>query len=108
MECASELQERGFIVIPGVVQAERVQQVADAYDAALSSASRDDTKIGSTSTMVNDYVNGGAEFDTLYGAAGVADCLQRIHVAWPHRDHVTDTAPLAPRWGRSSRRMCRD
>jgi hypothetical protein len=61
-----ELQERGFVVIPGPRSSERMERLVDAYTAAVASAAGDDLRIGSTSTRVNDFVNRGAEFDDLY------------------------------------------
>jgi len=66
MDAASELQERGFVVIPGPVPSDRIELLANPYSAAVASATGDDIKIGSTSTRVNDFVNRGAEFDDLY------------------------------------------
>ena len=63
IEATSELQERGFVVIPGPV---RPDVLANAYTAAVASATSDDIRIGSTSTKVNDFVNRGAVFDSLY------------------------------------------
>ena len=63
MGATSELQERGFVVIPGPT---RPDLLANAYTAAVASATSDDIRIGSTSTKVNDFVNRGAEFDNLY------------------------------------------
>ena len=61
---AYELHHRGFVVLPGPYA--RIERLADAYDAAVSSASQVDVKIGSTSTRVNDFVNRGRECDALY------------------------------------------
>ena len=66
MDAAAELQERGFVVLPGPVPSDRVERLANAYTAAVASATADDVKIGSTSTRVSDFVNRGAEFDPLY------------------------------------------
>src|SRR4029079_19476211 len=63
MDAASELQERGFVVIPGPTRSELVPKSSTA---AVAAASSDDIRIGSTSTKVNDFVNRGAEFDSLY------------------------------------------
>src|SRR5580765_1701780 len=63
MDATSELQEQGFVVIPGPT---RPDQLASAYTAAVALATSDDIRIGSTSTKVNDFVNRGAEFDNLY------------------------------------------
>ena len=66
MGAASELQERGFVVLPGAVASDRVERLAHAYNAAMASATIDDVKIGDTSTRLSDFVNRGAEFDALY------------------------------------------
>src|SRR3954469_19756775 len=63
VDATSELRERGFVVIPGPVWPD---VLANAYTAAVASATSDDIRIGSTSTKVNDFVNRGAEFDNLY------------------------------------------
>jgi hypothetical protein len=63
---ALELEERGFVVIPGPLPDDRMAVLAKAYDAAMASATGDEIKIGTTSTRVNDFVNRGAEFDDLY------------------------------------------
>ncbi len=63
---ASELEEQGFVVLPGAVPWERMDPLADAYTAALASATGDDIRIGSTSTRVGDFVNRGTEFDDIY------------------------------------------
>jgi hypothetical protein len=65
-DVVSELQGRGFVVLPGPVPAERMGRLANTYTAAVASASSDDVKVGSTSTRVSDFVNRGAEFDELY------------------------------------------
>jgi hypothetical protein len=66
MDAASQLQERGFVVIPGPVPSDRMELLVNAYTAAVASATGDDIRIGSTSTRVSDFVNRGAEFDDLY------------------------------------------
>lgn len=63
---AAELQERGFVVIPGPVPPVGIARLAGAYDAVMASATGDDIKVGSTTTRVSDFVNRGAEFDDLY------------------------------------------
>jgi prevent-host-death family protein len=54
-DAASELQERGFVVLPGPVPSERMEWLFNAYTAAVASATDDDIRIGSTSTRVNDW-----------------------------------------------------
>jgi Phytanoyl-CoA dioxygenase (PhyH) len=66
IDAAAVLQERGFVVLPGPVPPDRVEQFANAYDAAMGSAKPDEVKIGSTSTRVSDFVNRGSEFDAVY------------------------------------------
>jgi hypothetical protein len=51
-DAARELHDSGFVVIPGPLGSERLAQIADAYDDAVSSASVDDKSIGSTTTRV--------------------------------------------------------
>lgn len=65
-EAAFELHHRGFTVLRDAVPHESVGRLTAAYDAAVSSATDVDIKIGSTSTRVNDFVNRGQEFDSLY------------------------------------------
>lgn len=61
-----KLQEQGFVVIPGPVPPERMYALANAYTAAMASATSDDIRNGSTSTRVIDFVNRGSQFDGLY------------------------------------------
>ena len=65
-DASSELQERGFVVLPRPVPSDRMERLVDTYNAAVASATGDDVRIGSVSTRVNDFVNRGAEFDDLY------------------------------------------
>jgi len=75
MDATSELHERGFVVIPGPT---RPDLLANAYTAAVASATSDDIRIGSTSTKVNDFVNRGAEFDSLYVFAPLLEACCRV------------------------------
>jgi Phytanoyl-CoA dioxygenase (PhyH) len=65
-DAASELDHRGFSVLPGPVPPERMERLTEAYTAVMSSASGPDLRIGNTSTRVSDFVNRGSEFDALY------------------------------------------
>ncbi len=65
-DSARALLERGFIVLPGPVPPGQMEQLAGAYDDAVASATGDDVKTGSVTTRVNDFVNRGSEFDSLY------------------------------------------
>ncbi len=66
MDTALELQERGFVVIPGPVLSDRMELLVSAYAAAEASTTGDDLKMGSDSTRISDFVNRGPEFDDLY------------------------------------------
>jgi hypothetical protein len=63
---ASELGERGFVVLPGVVAGEGLKRLTTAYDEAVASATGDDIRVGRTSTKVSDLANRGVAFDSLY------------------------------------------
>jgi hypothetical protein len=78
MDAASELHERGFIVIPGPVPPDRMDMLIDAYNAAVASAIGDDIRIGSTSTRVSDFVNRGTEFDDLYVFPPLLEACRRV------------------------------
>jgi len=75
---ASELEERGFVVLPGVVPARDVERLSSAYDAAVTAATGDDVRIGSTSTKVNDFVNRGAAFDDVYVYPPLLEACSRV------------------------------
>jgi ectoine hydroxylase-related dioxygenase (phytanoyl-CoA dioxygenase family) len=63
---ASDLDRRGFSVLPGFVRPDRVESLAAAYDRAVQSATGADIGVGRSSTRVTDFVNRGPEFDHLY------------------------------------------
>jgi Phytanoyl-CoA dioxygenase (PhyH) len=79
-----ELREVGFVVIPGPVAAERLAQLAAAYDAAMFCAAAADVAIGSSTTRVHDFVNRGPEFDGLYVYEPVLAACCRI-IAQPFK-----------------------
>ena len=66
VDAASELRERGFVVLRDAVASDRMERLANAYTDAVASATGDDIRIGSASTRVNDFVNRGSAFDDLY------------------------------------------
>jgi len=75
---ASELDERGFVVLSGPVPSERMDRLADAYTAVLDSATGADIRIGSTSTRLVDFVNRGSEFDDIYVFPPLLEACCRI------------------------------
>jgi hypothetical protein len=60
------LEESGFVVLSGPFALDQLNAMADAYDAEVRTASADDTRAGSTSSRVVDFVNRGPVFDPLY------------------------------------------
>ena len=68
--------DRGFVVLPGVVP--EPQALARAYDAAVLSAAADDVREGSTTTRVTDFVNRGPEFDDVYIFPPLLEACRRI------------------------------
>src|SRR5215213_4145910 len=75
---ASELDERGFVVFPGVVPVDRMQRLAAAYNTAVTAATGDAVRVGSTSTKVSDFVNRGAEFEDLYVFPPLLEACRRV------------------------------
>jgi hypothetical protein len=77
-DAARELQQRGFVVLSGLVPAGHMARMCRAYDAAVSSAAAVDVNVGSTTTRVNDFVNRGAEFDALYVLPPLLDACRQV------------------------------
>ena len=74
-----DLNDIGFVVIPGSVKSNDLSQLARAYDSAVSLASSDDIKIGSSTTRVNDFVNRGeGEFDSIYIHQPLLEASSRV------------------------------
>lgn len=62
---ATELQERGFTIVPGPELPGGHNQYSIAFDKAAIEADPSDVSVRS-STRINDFVNRGAEFDGIY------------------------------------------
>jgi len=77
-DAIQELWDVGFVVIPGPLASDQLAQFAQAYDAAVLCAASDDVSIGRSTTRVNDFVNRGPEFDSLYVYQPVLDACCRI------------------------------
>lgn len=75
---AVSLEQLGFVVLPGPFSAERLEHVTDAYDAAVTSAASVDVRVGSTSTRVQDFVNRGSTFDSVYVSPPLLDAALRV------------------------------
>jgi|SRR5215213_1655272 len=65
-DALKDLQDVGFVVIPGPVESGDLPQIAAAYDSVVATALSNDKKIGSSTTRVTDFVNRGPDFDALY------------------------------------------
>src|SRR4051794_28968753 len=78
VDAVADLAERGFIVVPGPVLAEEMNAFVAAYMTAMTSAKPEDTRVGTTSTRVNDFVNRGVEFDRLYVFPPLLEACCRI------------------------------
>ena len=77
-EAVSELLDRGFLVLRNVVAADRMARLSAAYDAAVSSASEPDLRVGSTTTRVSDFVNRSETCDALYVYTPLLDACCRV------------------------------
>jgi ectoine hydroxylase-related dioxygenase (phytanoyl-CoA dioxygenase family) len=75
---AEELEERGFIVMPGPVPPGAIPRLQAAYDTAAAQAAVEDVTIGRTTTRINDFVNRGPEFDDLYTFPPVLDACRQV------------------------------
>jgi ectoine hydroxylase-related dioxygenase (phytanoyl-CoA dioxygenase family) len=66
-DAARQLDEIGFIVMPGPAIQGGCQQISDAYDHAVATADPADVHVGRTrSTRIDDFVNRRSEFDGIY------------------------------------------
>jgi ectoine hydroxylase-related dioxygenase (phytanoyl-CoA dioxygenase family) len=73
-----ELEQRGFVVIPGPLDGSALARVTSAYDMVMSSAAEPDLRVGSTTTRVSGVVNRGEEFDALYVYEPLLDACKDV------------------------------
>src|SRR6185295_17395252 len=95
-DAAEELEHRGFTVIRDVVPPSRLERLRHAYDAAMSSASGAELKIGSTTTRLGDFINQGEEIDALYTFPPLLDACRRI-IGRPFKLSSLHARTLRPR-----------
>jgi hypothetical protein len=93
-----ELDDVGFVVVPGPVAAAKLAPLAEAYDAAVLAADPADVGGGATTTRVNDFVNRGADFDDLYIHPPILQGCCRVigrpfHLSTMHSRTVIPGAP---------------
>jgi hypothetical protein len=61
-----ELDDVGFVVVPGPVAPPQLSRLRAVYDAAVSAADPADFNSGRTTTRVSDFVNRAPDFDGFY------------------------------------------
>src|SRR5438552_1575969 len=97
-DSVKELDEVGFVVIPGPVAPRRLSRLAAVYDAAVSAADPADLGGGRTTTRVWDFVNRAADFDRLYVYQPILEACCRViaapfHLSTMHARAVNPGAP---------------
>ena len=65
VEVVEQLDDDGFVIIPGPIPSNRTGVIAQAYDYAVANADPTDVSHGSTTTRVHDMINRTSEFDQL-------------------------------------------
>ena len=60
------LNDVGFVVIPSLIDPDRLTRLSAAYDLSFAAATFDHLHLGKTSARLNDFVDRGPEFDELY------------------------------------------
>jgi hypothetical protein len=95
-DAALELHHRGFTVIPDALSPAGLERLSHAYDAATSSATGAGTKIGSTTTRVDDFVNRGEVIDALYVFPPLLDACCRV-IGRPFKLSSLHARTLRPR-----------
>lgn len=93
-----ELDEVGFVVLPGAVAPSRLPQLAAVYDAAVSAADPADVGRGRTTTRVWDFVNRAPDFDGLYIYQPILEACCRViaapfHLSTMHARAVNPGVP---------------
>jgi hypothetical protein len=93
-----ELDDVGFVVVPGPVEPPQLSRLAAVYDAAVSAADPADFGSGRTTTRVWDFVNRAPDFDDLYVYQPILEACCRIigapfHLSTMHARAVNPGAP---------------
>jgi len=96
VDAVSDLAERGFVVVSGPVPSEEMNAFVAAYTAAMTSASDEDTRVGTTSTRVSDFVNRGVAFDARYVFPPLLEACCRI-IGRPFKLSSLQARSLRPR-----------
>lgn len=100
-DALKDLQDVGFVVIPGPFEACDLPRIAAIYDSALTSAPFEDIKIGSTTTRVNDFINRAPDFAALYTHQPLLEACSHV-IGQPFKlssMHARTLHPNAPAQG---------
>jgi hypothetical protein len=95
-DAAQELHHLGFTIIRDAVPRAGLQRLSHAYDAAMSSATGADMKIGTTTTRLGDFLNRGEEVDALHVFPPLLDACCRI-IGRPFKLSSLHARTLRPR-----------
>jgi ectoine hydroxylase-related dioxygenase (phytanoyl-CoA dioxygenase family) len=93
-----ELEDVGFVVVPGPMAPRPLSRLAAVYDAAVSAADPADIGSGRTTTRVWDFVNRAPDFDGLYVYQPILEACCRVigapfHLSTMHARAVNPGAP---------------
>ena len=78
MKTVQELDDVGFVVIPGPVTPSQLPRLAAVYDAAVSTVDSADVGGGRTTTRVWKFVNRAPDFDGLYVYQPILEACCRV------------------------------
>jgi hypothetical protein len=97
-DAVKELDEVGFVVVPGPVASPQLSRLGAVYDAAVSAADPADFGSGRTTTRVWDFVNRAPDFDGLYVYQPILEACCRVigapfHLSTMHARAVNPRAP---------------
>ena len=73
-----DLDDVGFVVIPGPFESGELPRISAAYESVVSSAVPDDIRIGSSTTRVNGFVDRELGFDALYTHKALLEASSHI------------------------------
>lgn len=77
-DAVDRLREVGFVAMAGPLEADRMNRLGAAYDAAMASGNAPDLKVGNSGTRLYDVVNRGCEFDDLYIYPPLLEACYRV------------------------------
>src|SRR5215471_18175839 len=73
-----QLIESGFVMIPGPIVGDALNELGLAYDEVMAVASGPDFKVGSTTTRMSDLLNYGSAFDAIFLYAPLLEACGHI------------------------------